>query len=64
MNTFTAIASGRLDKILANQLDVSRNQIEKLIKDGLVSVNDKTITKGSFKVKEGDAVSYIFKKVF
>ncbi len=62
MNTFIAIASGRLDKILANQLDVSRNQVEKLVKDGLVSVNDKTITKGSFKVKEGDVVSYIFKE--
>ncbi len=62
MNTFIAIASGRLDKILAIQLDVSRNQVEKLVKDGLVSVNDKTITKGSFKVKEGDVVSYIFKE--
>jgi len=62
MNRFTATASGRLDKILASQLDVSRNQIEKLIKDGLVSVNDDTITKGSFKIKEGDSVSYIFKE--
>ena len=62
MNTFTATASGRLDKILAVQLDVSRNQIEKLVKDGLVSVNDKTITKNSFKVTQGDSVSYMFKE--
>lgn len=62
MNQFTATASGRLDKILANQLDVSRNQIEKLIKDGLVSVNGKTITKTSFKVEEGDEIAYEFKE--
>ncbi|MDM5262751.1 RluA family pseudouridine synthase [Sulfurovum sp. XTW-4] len=62
MNQFTATASGRLDKILANQLDVSRNQIEKLIKDGLVSVNSKTITKTSFKVEEDDEIAYAFKE--
>lgn len=62
MNKFTAIASGRLDKILATQLDVSRNQVEKLVKDGLVSVNNQPIMKGSFKVLEGDTVSYIFKE--
>jgi len=62
MNRFSATASGRLDKLLASHLDISRNQIEKLIKDGLVSVNDETITKGSFKIKEGDNVSYIFKE--
>ncbi|MFT7823540.1 MAG: RluA family pseudouridine synthase [Sulfurimonas sp.] len=52
----------RLDKTLANELDVSRNQIEKLIKDGLVTVNGKTITKTSFKVEEGDEVTYEFKE--
>ncbi|MBT8349539.1 MAG: RluA family pseudouridine synthase [Sulfurovum sp.] len=62
MNQFTARESGRLDKILANQLDVSRNQVEKLVKDGHVSVNDKMIIKSSFKVTEGDSVSYIFKE--
>ncbi|WP_373032323.1 RluA family pseudouridine synthase [Sulfurovum sp.] len=62
MNTFTATISGRLDKILAVQLDVSRNQVEKLVKDGLVNVNDKTIIKSSFKVTEGDIVSYTFKE--
>ncbi len=62
MNQFIATGSGRLDKILANQLDVSRNQIEKLIKDGLVSANGKTITKTSFKIEEGDEIAYAFKE--
>lgn len=59
---FSAIESGRIDKILATQLNVSRNQVEKLIKDGLVSVNGKTIIKSSFKVDEGDEVVYEFKE--
>ena len=62
MEQFTATTSGRLDKILAVQLDVSRNQVEKLVKEGLVNVNDKTVTKGSYKVVEGDEVSYSFKE--
>ena len=62
MNTFETTTSGRIDKILAQELDVSRNQVEKLIKDGLVSVNGKTISKTSFKVVEGDEVLYTFKE--
>ena len=62
MNTFNTISSGRIDKMLASQLDVSRNQVEKLVKDGLVSVNGKTISKTSFKVVEGDEIAYEFKK--
>jgi len=62
LNTFNAIAQNRLDKTLTNELDVSRNQVEKLIKDGLVSVNGKTITKTSYKVAEGDEVGYTFKE--
>ncbi|MDD3498989.1 MAG: S4 domain-containing protein, partial [Sulfurovum sp.] len=61
MNTFSSTKSGRIDKILAETLDISRNQIEKLIKDGLVSVNGKTVTKTSFKVEEGDEIAYAFK---
>jgi len=60
MNNFTTDTSGRIDKLLASKLGVSRNQVEKLIKDGLVSVNDKTITKTSFKVVEGDEIKYEF----
>ena len=62
MNQFSSTTSGRIDKILATKLDVSRNQVEKLVKDGLVSVNDKTITKTSFKVAEGDEVTYTVKE--
>ena len=61
-NVFTATTAGRIDKILATQLEVSRNQVEKLVKDGLVSVNDKVITKTSYKVVEGDAIAYTFKE--
>jgi 23S rRNA pseudouridine1911/1915/1917 synthase len=56
------LEAGRIDKILASQLDVSRNQVEKLVKDGLVSVNGKTIRKNSVKVVEGDEIVYEFKE--
>jgi len=62
VNTFNTDAVGRLDKILTQALGVSRNQIEKLIKDGLVSVNSKVIVKPSFKVAEGDEIAYAFKE--
>jgi len=62
MNHFTVTTSGRIDKILATQLDVSRNQVEKLVKEGLVSVNDKTVLKSSYKVVEGHHVCYSFKE--
>ena len=62
MSQFTVTTPGRIDKILATQLDVSRNQVEKLVKDGLVSVNEKTVLKSSYKVVEGDQVSYSFKE--
>jgi len=56
------LESGRIDKILAQALDVSRNQVEKLVKDGLVSLNGKTITKNSVKVAPGDEIAYEFKE--
>jgi 23S rRNA pseudouridine1911/1915/1917 synthase len=62
MNKFVATSSGRIDKILAQELDVSRNQVEKLVKDGLASVNAKIISKTSFKVQEGDEVAYKIKE--
>ena len=61
-NSFHVEESGRLDKILSQTLEVSRNQVEKLIKDGLVSVNGKVVVKPSFKVAEGDEVVYEFKE--
>ncbi len=59
---FIAKTAGRIDKILATELDVSRNQVEKLVKDGLVSVNDKVITKTSYKVAVDDVITYTFKE--
>jgi len=59
---FAALTAGRIDKVLAQALNVSRNQVEKLVKDGLVSVNGKTITKNSVKVVEGDEIAYKFKE--
>ncbi|QOR62507.1 RluA family pseudouridine synthase [Sulfurovum sp. ST-21] len=58
----TVLKAGRIDKILSDTLDISRNQIEKLIKEGLVSVNGRTVRKTSFKVEEGDEIAYVFKK--
>jgi len=57
-----ASKAGRIDKILAEVLEVSRNQVEKLVKDGLVSVNNKVITKTSYKVAVGDVITYEFKE--
>jgi len=62
MNKIITKIVGRIDKILAAELDVSRNQVEKLVKDGLVSVNDKVITKTSYKVAVGDVITYTVKE--
>jgi len=62
MNKIIVKTKNRLDKTLALELDISRNQIEKLIKDGLVCVNGKTINKTSFKVEENDEIEYEFKE--
>jgi len=48
----------RLDKYLSEKTGFSRNQITNLIKNGLVKVNKKTITKPSFKVGDTDIVEY------
>ena len=62
MNRFKTKTSGRIDKILAQEIDVSRNQVEKLVKDGQVSVNGKQIYKSSFKVLLDDEIEYSFKE--
>jgi len=54
--------SGRIDKVLSEVLGHSRNQIEKLIKNGLVSVNGKRVTKPGFKLTGGESVEYEFVK--
>ena len=53
---------GRIDKVLSDALNVSRNQVEKLIKEGLVQVNGKEIRKPSFKVTPEDEIVYAFKE--
>ena len=55
-------SSGRLDRVLASALKESRNQISNLIALGAVKVDNKIITKPSFKVKEGQRVTYSFLK--
>ncbi len=48
----------RLDRVLSNELNISRNQIEKLIKSELVKVDGATVKKPSYKVKENQIVEY------
>ena len=62
MNTVKVMAPDRLDKVLSQALHVSRNQVEKLVKDGHVCVNGKTIDKTSFKVAQEDTITYTFKE--
>jgi 23S rRNA pseudouridine1911/1915/1917 synthase len=62
MDSICVTVGGRLDKVLSDALDVSRNQVEKLIKEGLVSVNQKVVSKPSFKVVVGDTIAYTFKE--
>jgi len=54
--------SGRIDKLLSLLLDKSRNQVEKLIREGLVEVAGKVVTKPSYRLSPGDAVRYTFKE--
>ena len=51
-------SGGRLDKVLSSALGVSRNQVEKLIKEGFVAVDGKQVLKPSFKVAAGMLVAY------
>lgn len=52
-----ALAGERIDKFLSDSLpDVSRSYIQKLIKDGQVTVNQKTV-KSNYKLNTGDLLS-------
>ena len=48
----------RLDKFLAQKLDIARNQIEQLIKKRCVKINTFTAAKGGIKLKPGDIIEY------
>ncbi len=58
----TVEEDGRIDKILSQKLGKSRNQIEKLIKDGLVMIDGKVIHKSSFKISANQEIEYSFKQ--
>jgi len=55
---FITNESGRLDKILTAKLKESRNQVEQLIKEGLVRVNGKEVKKSGYKISKGDKIEY------
>ena len=63
LQSFDVASDGRLDKVLTDVLGESRNQVEQLIKEGLVLVNGKTILKTGKKLSLGDKVEYKFKEV-
>ncbi len=53
--TFKAKSNGRLDKILTEELNVSRSQVQMWIKEALVEVNG-GVEKANYKVKIGDKI--------
>jgi len=60
---FISDVSDRVDKFLAKKLNVSRNQVESLIKKSCVKINQKIIKKGGEKLKVGDIVEVTFLEV-
>jgi len=52
--------SQRIDKFLSKELNISRNQIEQLIKKEAVLINGKKIKKGGIKLKENDIIEINF----
>ena len=62
LKSFEVKLAGRLDKVLTDILGKSRNQVEQLIKEGLVKVNGQVILKTGKKLVVGDRVEYSFKK--
>ena len=60
MVKFNVLNSSRLDVAVAKELQISRNQALNLIKDSLVSVNLKPISKPSFALSENDEVCVNF----
>ena len=58
--TLLSRQSGRLDKVLADALQHSRNQIEKLIRAGQVRLAGEVVTRPGHKVKPGTPITYRF----
>jgi 23S rRNA pseudouridine1911/1915/1917 synthase len=63
VTSFEVQEAGRLDKILTNKLGESRNQVEQLIKEGLVQINGKRVLKTGKKLLSGETISYSFKEI-
>lgn len=61
-HSFEVQENGRLDKVLSLALQQSRNQVEQLIKEGLVSLNGQVVLKTGKKLIVGDTVRYAFKQ--
>ena len=61
--TFTCREFGRADRVVSDELHISRSQIEKFIKNIGIKVNGKKINKSSFRLEIGDEISYEFEKV-
>jgi len=57
---FNVLNSSRLDVAVAKELQISRNQALNLIKDSLVSVNLKPVSKPSFLLSENDEICVNF----
>ena len=60
MVKFNVLNSSRLDVAVAKELQISRNQALNLIKDSLVSVNLKPVSKPSFLLSENDEICVNF----
>ncbi len=56
MNRLIADKNERIDKYLSTKLNVSRNQVEALIKKEKVKINSKTVKKGGIKISPGDEI--------
>jgi 16S rRNA pseudouridine516 synthase len=48
----------RLDKFIGNNTELSRSQIHIAIKQGLISINDQTVSKTNAHINDGDQVIY------
>jgi len=60
--TVVAHRGGRIDKVLSERLKISRNQAEKLIREGLVEVAGKRVEKTSQRVEAEEHIHYRFKE--
>ena len=63
IESFKVESAGRLDKVLTDVLGQSRNQVEQLIKEGLVLVNGNVVLKTGKKLLIDDLIEYSFKEV-